>query len=235
MTKAILIVISLWTALSCSQFQNKTSGEEVQEFQDTCSTFVAVGRVKICLPAIDSMVEQYTDSLVKVWADGHELKGNSILSLYLHNPARFHTTASGQKNYDDFFKIYQVDNLKDLNVDEKYLNEVANGITTTNTFSNWGETQKKLETDYKFITPDLPYFIDQYSPHPHVRSFVTLYRFTPEGFNETLLVGVMNIMLIKKRLVGLTYYKAYMGHETLSRSRTKNDAIISRVMAANGE
>ena len=235
MTKAILIAISLWTALGCSQFQNKESGEAVQEFQDTCSTFVAVGRVKICLPAVDSMVEQYTDSLIKVWADGHEIKGNTILSLYLHNPARYHTTPSGQKNYDDYFKIYQVDNLKDLNVDEKYLTEVADAITTTNTFFNWGETQKKLETDYKFITPDQPYFIDHYSPHPHVRSFVTLYRYSPEGAYETLLLGVMNIMLIKKRLVGLTYYKAFTGYDVLSRSRTINDAIVSRVMAVNGE
>jgi len=235
MIKALLIVISLWTAFSCSRAQNKESEEAVQEVLDTCSAFVAVGRVKICLPLMDSMVEQYTDSLVKVWADNHELKGNTVLSLYLHNPARFHTTSTGQKNYDDFFKVYQVDNLKDLDADEKYLNEVTNAITTNNTFSNWSETKTKLERDFKFITPDQPYFIEHYSPHKHVRSFVTLYRYSPEGAYETVLVGVMNIMLIKKRLVGMTYYKAFTGHETLSRSRTINDAIVSKMMVVNGE
>lgn len=232
MAKALLLLpISFLIFLSCSQSQNKGTGE-TEEVQGDCPTFIAVGRVKICLPEIDSMVESYTDSIVKVWADSHELKGNTVLSFFLRNPTRYMTNATGEKTYDDFFKIYQVDNLKDLSVDAKYLDEVANSITTNNPFQNWSETLKKLETDFKFIPMNQPYFIDQYSPHPQVRSFVTLYRYDPGGY-ETLLVGVMNIMLIKKRLVGLTYYKAFMGQETMAQARTKNDAIVNKLMAVN--
>ena len=98
----------------------------------------------------------------------------------------------------------------------------------------WGEVQKKLQKDYKFLPAGIPYFIDQYSPHPDVRSFVILYRYQEEDI-DIVLMGVMNMLLIKKRLVGLTYYKAFTGPETLSRTRTKNDAIVAKVMAVNEE
>jgi hypothetical protein len=117
---------------------------------------------------------------------------------------------------------------------KKYLDDVANSIVASNTFVNWGETLKKLEKDFTFIPNAQPYFIDQYSPHPHVRSFVVLYKYNPGNY-ETVLMGVMNIMLIKKRLVGLTYYKAFMGAETLAKTRTKSDAIVGKIMAVNEE
>lgn len=223
----LLAFLILW---SCSSAPNKET-EEVQEVED-CPKFVSVGKVKICLPEIDSMIEAYTDSIVKVWADNHEMKTNTVLSLHLMNPTRFRTNEIGEKTYDDFFKIFQVNNLKDHNADEKYLDEVANSIATTNTIHDWGETLQKLQKSVSFIPADQPYFVEQYSPHPQVRSFVVLYKINP-GPYESLLMGVMNIMLIKKRIVGLTYYKGFMGQETVARARTKNDAIVSRVMAVN--
>ena len=233
MAKALFLPVCFLLILSCGNFKNKSNGE-VQDAQADCPAFVAVGRVKICLPEIDSMVEALDDSIVKSWADRHEIKGNTVLSMFLRNPTRYQVNDAGEKTYDDFFKVFQVDMLKDKDTDMAYLNDVANSITTTNTFHNWGETQKALESDYKFIPPDQAYFIDSYSPHPQVRSFVVLYRYNP-GKYETLLMGVMNIMLIKKRLVGLTYYKAFTGQETLGKARTKNDAIVGKVMAVNEE
>lgn len=230
MSKLLFAIVAFAILASCSSSPTKNTSD-VQKEAD-CPAFIAVGRVKICLPEIDSMVESYTDSIVKVWADNHELKGNTVLSFFLRNPTIYQNSPSGEKLYDDFFKIYQVDNLKDLDVDEKYLDDVANSIATSNTFVNWGETMKKLQKDYSFIPETQPYFIDQYSPHPHVRSFVVLYRYNPGAF-ETVLMGIMNIMLIKKRLVGLTYYKAFMGVETLARARTKSDAIVGKIMAVN--
>jgi hypothetical protein len=231
MYKSLFLLISFLILWSCSSSPNKNS-DEVQEVVDDCPTFVSVGKVRICLPEIDSMVESYNDSITKAWADSHELKTNSILSFYLKNPTFFRTLDNGDKAYDDFFKIYQVNNLKDLNVDEKYLDEVANSIATNNTFYSWGETLRKMATQVSFIPADQPYFIDQYTPHPNVRSFVVLYRVQYPKY-ESVLIGVMNIMLIKKRLVGLTYYKAFLGQETLSKARTKNDAIVGKVMAVN--
>ncbi len=232
MAKALFFLFAFLFFLSCSTSQKKST-EETKEEAPECVTFVMVGQVRICLPEIDSMAESYTDSLVKVFADKHEMKGNSVLAFYLHNPTRFYVTREGEKIYDDFFKIYTVDNLKDLNIDEKYLDDVATSISDKNPVQTWGIVQKKLEKGFDFVPLDQPYFIDQYSPHPKVRSFVTLYRYNTGNY-ETLLLGIMNIMLIKERLVGMTYYKAFTGQDILSKTRTINDAIISKIMAENG-
>jgi len=234
MAKVLFFPLAFVFVLGCSQSKNKASDEIKEETLD-CPAFVKVGFVKICLPEIDSMVESYNDSIVKVFADKHELKGNTVLSFYLRNPTTVGTNDAGEKTYDDFFKIYQVDNLMNMNIEPTYLDQVANSITTTNTFANWYETQQKLNSELSFLPLDQSYFIDHYSPHPKVRSFVTLYKYKTGGGFETVLIGIMDIVLIKRRLVGLTYYKAYMGAETLIQAKAKNDMIITKLMAANGE
>ena len=229
MPRLLVFLIAFLFLLSCAS----TTKKDTEQVQATdCPAFVNVGKVKICLPEIDSMVESYNDSIVKVWADRHEFQGNTVLSFYLRNPTRFAAAETGEKIYDDFFKIFQVNSLRDVDVDTKYLDDVAYSITNGREMGNWGEVLKKLEKDYKFLPMDRPYFIDQYSPHPDVRSFVVLYRYSA-GNASIVLIGVMNSMLIKKRLVGLTYYKAFFGPETLTRARTKNDAIVAKVMAVN--
>jgi hypothetical protein len=82
MYKLLFAIVAFAIILSCSSSPNKNTGDVQQESVD-CPAFIAVGRVKICLPEIDSMVESYTDSLVKVWADNHEYKGNTVLSFFL--------------------------------------------------------------------------------------------------------------------------------------------------------
>ena len=230
MSRILFFLIAFLFLLSCASNAKKETEEQVETTD--CPAFVNVGKVKICLPEIDSMVESYTDSLVKVWADNHEFQGNTVLSFYLRNPTVFAAAASGEKVYDDFFKIFQINSLRDLDVDKKYMDEVAFSITNGREMGNWGEVLKKLEKDYTFLPSDKPYFIDQYSPHPDVRSFVILYRYKEEKV-DIVLMGVMNMLLIKKRMIGLTYYKAFMGPETLSKARTKNDAIVAKVMAVN--
>jgi len=227
-SRLLLVLVAFLVLLSCASNTKK----EVQAETTDCPAFVNVGKVKICLPEIDSMVESYNDSIVKYWADQHEFQGNTVLSFYLRNPTRFAASESGEKIYDDFFKIFQINSVRDFDADTKYLDEVAYSITNGREMGNWGEVLKKLEKDYRFIPADKPYFIDQYSPHPDVRSFVVLYRYG-FGKGDIVLIGVMNTMLIKKRLVGLTYYKAFFGPETLARARTKNDAIVAKVMAVN--
>lgn len=171
MSKLVFYLFAFLLLLSCAANTRKDT-EQVQTTD--CPAFVNVGKVKICLPEIDSMVESYNDSIVKYWADHHEFQGNTVLSFYLRNPTRFAAAETGEKIYDDFFKIFQVNSLRDVDVDTKYLDEVAYSITNGREMGNWGEVVKKLQTDFRFLPVDKPYFIDQYSPHPDVRSFVVL-------------------------------------------------------------
>jgi hypothetical protein len=231
MTKALFFTCLTLLTFSCSTAKEKPAPEEQPKEQD-CPNFINVGTVKICLPELDSMAESYNDSIFKKFADDNELASNKVLSLYTRNPTNFYVNAAGQKIYDDFFKIFIVKDLQDMKTDQAYLDQVDQSIIDSHTFETWGVVQKKLEKGFDFVPKDQPYFIDHYSPDQKVKSFVCLYRYNT-GTYETLLLGIMNIILIKERLIGLTYYKAFTGQESLPKTRNKNDAIVLKLLAYN--
>lgn len=210
--------------LSCSLTENSK--------KEKCPESFDYGSVNICLPSIDSMKNYYADTTIKKMADRLETPTNSIKAFYLTDTVYHMVKETGLLVNDNFLKITTINDLADTKSDSAYLEQVSNSIQTNNPFHDWNEIRMKLETGMDFITPGHTIYVDKYSPAPAVRSFVMLLKYR-NGTQDELLMGILNIMLIKERLIGMNFYKLYRGAETLDQARTKNDAIVRRMMDTN--
>ena len=220
----ILVLLSSALLYSCQSKEVKN--------EDTCPNFFKYGTTTICLPLIDSMNNYYPDTTIKRMADRLEAETNSVQAFYITDEAFNGAKETGLMFNDNFLKIFTIDGLVDVKADSAYLEQVSNSIISSNPFHDITEIRTKLETGMDFITAWQPLYLEKYTPAPGVRSFVMMLKYG-SGSKDELLMSILNIMLMHDKLIGSNYYKQYKGAETLEQARTKNDAIVRRMMEMN--
>lgn len=224
----ISLLLLLTLLMGCSNSGQKNTADEKAK----CKHSVPFGDIEICLPEIDGMTECYERPNVKALADKFEYEGNEVKAFYINNETYKKVDSLDKIVYDDYFKIYITKTMTGQKAGTAQLDEMTKMLEGNFLQENWDELKGKLNKSLDFISVGQPVLVENYSPHKNIRTFIMLIKYQMEGY-EQVIVGTMDILLIKDRLVWLAYYKNYDGEESIKKAKAKNDYIALRVMEVN--
>jgi hypothetical protein len=215
--------ILLMTACAPAQEDAKTN---------PCIKIFSYGTANLCVPALDSLVECYSDQMVQSMATQYEAKGNTIRAFYMSPEDLALLKQAGIFEPEAFMKIYTIDQLGSEESNDDHLHEVADYIASTFPVQNWEQLRVQLESGTQFISPNQSLFLERYAPAKKIESFLVLYNLQ-KGNETQLMVGILNIILVKKKLVGLAYYLKYRDPSTLDKAKAKNEAMVTAFLKQN--
>ena len=205
-----------------------------------CSNLVTFGDINICLPNILGMTECNSDPLVKLTSD--LLKGsNEEVTLGFYLPDDIYKSSTRYYDFyengfgEKYIKIYSLETLKGKTADESILDYLSSSVKSM--FDDYEGSLKSI-IDSKAsdllidVTFDNPILLEEYQPSPKIKSFLTLMHFAAEGESYISTV-VMNIILIKNRILFFAYYDDYKGGSHINKVKQANDYFGLRLLQNN--
>jgi len=231
--KYITVLIALITLISCSssEQQPKSTIQSIKQ-KDKCDNFIQFGDIDICLPKIDGMKECYSYPIVKKLCNQFKGDGNSVLAFYLNDTTYSQVKKLDKITYDDYFTICSSNNLKSVKASRSEMYQVASALEGNFIKDNWAEFKHKIEKNKNFISIGRPVSIENYSLSPNIKTYVTIGKNIIKN-HEHVIISVINVILIKYRIMWLAYYKDYDGEKSIKIAKAKNDYIILQLMDEN--
>lgn len=200
--------------------------------ENNCDDFIRWGEINICLPEIDGMKNVYSIPKMKKMLDEWEHKNNSVLAYYISNDVYKQIDNIEEIIYDDYFKIYSVNNFKNALADKNALEKVASGTKAVFNTSLQNSSRIKEEMKKRNMSFDKPILIEDYFVNPNVSTSLLLMK-ANVGDYERIMVATINIALVKNRIIYICYYKDYEGEESIKKAKAKNDYFVLRFMNEN--
>ena len=202
-----------------------------------CSRIVLFGDTEICLPNIAGMKESYSNLTVKSLADLIKSPDEIILGYYLNNDDynKINTTLLSEGASEDFAKIYSLETIANISVDEEVLDYF---VTETKSVldSKWSSLKEKSDVFRQASELDIefgkPLLLEDYQIDSKIKSLVLLNKFSIDSKSE-ILVMIINFIIIKKRLICLAYYEPYTGPDQIENTKSKNDYFALRLLISN--
>lgn len=198
-----------------------------------CINSVPFGDINICLPIIKGMKESYSIPIVKERADKFNYIGNSILAYYIDDASYNLIDKFNDVTIGESFQLFATDKMKGLEVGEKELDYVANMMTENYLKKSWDEVEKTGEDIYGNISLDSPIIIDSYSLNNKVRSYIILTKFQVNDQPEAIMISIMHFIIIKDRMIDLSYFKVYDSEETIKLSKIRNNSFVLELLSKN--
>lgn len=200
--------------------------------ENNCHDFIPWGEINICLPEIDGMKNTYSIPKMKKMLDEWEYKNNTVLAYYVSNDVYNQIDNIEDIIYDDYFKVYSVNNFKNALADKNALAKVTNGTKAVFNTSLRNSSKITEEIKKRNMSFDKPILIEDYHINSNVSTFL-LFMKANIGDHERIMVMTMNIALVKNRIVYICYYKDYEGEESIKKAKAKNDYFVLRFMNEN--
>lgn len=221
MKKTAGLLLSIILFLNCTQ-----KGQP-------CVNSVSFGDINICLPEIAGMKECYSIPIVKARADKFNYVGNSILGYYLNDYSYNHLADFDKSTTDDSFQLFATNKMKGLKVGQRELDYVVNMMSGKHIKSNMKEVEKIGQGIFDYISIDSTVLIESYSTNINIRTIVTLNKVQINNGAEVIIVSVLNMVILKERLITLSYYKIYEGLESITNAKQKNNNFLLRLLNSN--
>jgi hypothetical protein len=200
---------------------------------DACERIAHFGKAQICMPVVEGMKECYTDSVVKLIADGTEMKTNIVLGYYLTQADYSKRNTAEEMEMEEYFKVYSVKKLQDYTASASDLDKMQGVVEKSFVRNNWKELVKKIEQQYDSISIGVPTMIEKYKLDNRTITFILLVKYSNGDKEENLKLLIMNLLFLKDRLVSLGFYKAYKNEQSLKAAKEKNDSILVKFLQVN--
>lgn len=220
------ISLLLLSAFTFSLLHSQTETEK-----SNCENLYYYGGTEICLPKFMGKTECYSESIIKETL--HYLLGDngmSIMGFYLPDDIYEKLYDFDRIPFNGVFVIYAQENMKYVTGDEKQLDIVATMMKST--FPEIHIDINDFLSDKVLAKYDKPVLLDNYSPNAKARSLV-LMSYLDNGDNNYISVIVMNMMILKKKLITLGYYDIYKDNSSIEKARAMNDYIVLRFLSEN--
>jgi hypothetical protein len=229
----IISLIALSLFFNCNYFSEPKSTFQKQNFNSPkCIEIIKCGDTDLCLPEIDGLTECYKNPLVKPKADEYTYPGNSILAFYVNDSTYNQVLRHQEVAFQDCFKVYLIDKMKGLKIGQIELDQLAQTFENANSKYDWNKLITEIEKKIDSLSIGKPVLLKSYSPSNQIRTFVFLTKKTVKE-NEYITLMTMNLILVKERLVLISYYKNYLGTESVNKVIAKNDYIVLRFLDEN--
>ena len=197
-----------------------------------CERFAHFGKVDLCLPVIEGMKECYTDSLVKPLIDATDFKENDILGYYL-TTANFKSRSNPEYlTADNYIKLSGVVKLRDYEADTIDLQKACKATEAHIQPQNWSKIKDKIETKGNDINVGVPLLIKKLSVSDDANTYILLTKYISDK-RSYIVATALILMLLKKRIISVTYYKSYTSEKDIDTCEEKSSSIVQKLLAAN--
>jgi len=201
--------------------------------QPPCVNSVTFGDIDICLPEIKGMKECYLIPIVKARADKFNYEGNSILGYYLNDYYYRHLADFDKMINDDCFQLFATNKMKGLKAGQKELDYVAEMMSENYIKKSMKEVEKIGLGIFDYISIGSSVLIESYSNDKNVRTFVILNKVQINTGTEVVMLSLMDLIILKERLIILSYFKRYVGLKSIRSSKQKNDNFVLQLINSN--
>ena len=228
----LFVTNSINSFIGCSNAKTQEKTVVSEQKETNCQDIVHWGEISICLPEIDKMKNVYPLPKMKNMLDEWEYKNNTILAYYVNDGIYAQIDNMEEIVYDDYFKIYSVNNFQNAFADKNVLDKVASGTKAIFNTDFQSLSRIKEEIEKRNMSFDKPILIGDYHINSDVNTFLLLMKASIGGY-ERIMVMTMNIAVVKNRIIYICYYKDYEGEESVKQVRAKNDYFVLRLIAEN--
>ena len=197
-----------------------------------CSNSRFYGDIEICLPIIDAMTETYSNSKVKERTDLFSFDNNTILGVYLNNRDIAKIEDFDKAEIDDYFKLYALKVLEGKSIDKSQFAEIRKHSNGNISQNEWVGIKKKVLNGTKDLTIGKPTQIDFYDANDDIFTSLFLVKMI-NGTTERISAMTMSLVRLKNTIVYYSYYRNYLGPETLDQVRAKNDLFGYKLLEVN--
>lgn len=208
-----------------------------------CSRIETFGNKQICLPITNGMTECYDEFIIKELSE--IFKGSpqeKVLGIYVNDDNYLSGERSGFEyglGYP-YIKIYSTIQAENFEATSEIIDLV--GPELKKTFDNFSgsnleskqnmlfhELSKKLDMK---ISIDSPILLEEYQVIKGSKSFLTIMEINYDE-EATVACAVMNILIVKERLIFVVYYDHFKGAQYLTETKAANDYFIMKMMVSN--
>ena len=202
-----------------------------------CENLVVFGNTSICLPEVIGITECYKEPMVKMTAD--LFKGTAseeILGFYISDDEYddLYNSLMDKGLQKEFIKIYSTSLVKDYNVSDHEFNEFSSELKSMFAEYEGSKIQSKINSKMELldISAGRPILLDEYQINSKIKSYIALMKFKFENENIISLM-VMNVLLVKDRLIFIAYYDKYSNFDQIEKLRAKNDYFLLSLLNLN--
>ncbi|NEN23081.1 hypothetical protein G3O08_06160 [Cryomorpha ignava] len=229
----IFYILPLLAAISCDPIgsQNHSKPPKVIEVIQ-CGNEKTFGDISICLPEIEGMNECYSDPKISSMHDELSREKEEIIGIYLSDSDYAKRESYGEFAHDDYFKIYAGKIAKGMKMGKPELDLINDEVGEGFFKERWSDFKPKLDSLTKHVTFDRPVLLESYRTDDRRISQVYLTKLQSDS-NENFLVMVLNMVLIKERLIFYAYYKEYDGEKSIKQAKAKSDYFGARITDEN--
>jgi hypothetical protein len=197
-----------------------------------CSRKVNFGDISICLPKIEGLNECYNLEIVKDKADKNDVEQVEILGFYLNDYVFSQVDRINDFEFDDYVKIYSLDLAKGINFKSTDLNQMTSIITGNAKLTGWDKIIKELNNQNSSFTFNEPTYVEQYTLNEKSRTSIFIIGIQQEN-KQSYIMGSINTIVIRNRVVFLSYYLKYEDPSTLQILKKKNNDVLLKFQKAN--
>lgn len=190
------------------------------------------GTTAISLPNIAGMIESIDEKDVYEISELVNFPGNRNLGFYLSEKDYKELRSEGDKEFEDFLRVYVNDDLKNITYSNEDLEKIDSIIKSGFVQKNWNNLYPQLQINMKDYRWDKPILIDSYRHSEKVFTHVFFMKLLMNN-TEYYYLCAGNIVLIKSRPVWIAYYNLYNDEDTLSLLKKRNDFYIFRILEVN--
>lgn len=223
------LIISIIFSLGLISFQsNFLTNQKVE-----CENSKLFGNTEICLPEIDEMYENYLNPIVKENVDSFSNKNTiTILAVYINKSDNSRLNKFENPEFDDYFKIYGLNKLKNKFIDLKFFKVFKEIIKNNFVKTDWKSIESKFSNNINDIKIEKPIQIEIYYPNDSVVTIVMLNKIKVNN-NELIGFSTLNYMFVKNSIINFSYYKIYDGPKTIENVKLKNDYLAQKILSIN--
>ncbi len=184
---------------------------------------IRIGEKEICSPLIRDMVECYEEDNIKSRVDQFKVQGNTIHAYYVSDS--LYKRIKNTTDYfvvSDCFKVFSVNKTQNLAVSTAQLDEIFKMTTKSYRKDLYNKSFDNFDKKYSFLTLDSPVLIEEYEPHPDIRTALILVKSNISG-KESFSLMTLNQVVVKERLLFYSYHLIYNGKESIDFAKSKSD------------
>ena len=200
--------------------------------QNHCARKTIFGKAEICLPYVEGYHECYTDSKVKLLADGTEVPINMVLGFYLNHQTFIKKDSLGLLPFDDYFKIYGTKELKDQKAGFDELKQVQSMLEGNFISKNWDLIKKEVDKVGLDVEIGVPVVIKSYNLDKNSFTILMLNKNEIEKGKFVTTAMTLNGLLINERLVWMAYYLNYKDQNTMVLLEKNSNLILNKILNA---
>ena len=204
---------------------------QTQSKKKVCEKQIYYGGTEICLPKITGKTECYSLPILQEFVS-YILASNSmdIMGVYLSDETYNEIEYLDAIPFDGVILVYAQKNMKYVKGNVNDLNQVAKMMKKH--FAQLDSSLDDVTIFDDLIKFGKPVLLSDYSPNKNVQSFKLL-TYMKYGQDDYVNICIMNMMIVKEKLITLAYYDMYKDKSSLEAAKAMNDYIVLRFLEEN--